>query len=59
MRTEEPRAIRLKDYRAPDYHIAEISLDFQLDPLTTRVTAISKVTRTGVAGAPLTLDGED
>ncbi|MEJ0026624.1 MAG: aminopeptidase N [Rhizomicrobium sp.] len=59
MRTEEPRAIRLKDYRAPDYHIAEISLDFQLDPPATRVTATSKVTRTGTAGAPLMLDGEE
>ena len=59
MRTEEPRAIHLKDYRAPDYHIAEISLDFALDPLATRVTATSKVKRTGAAGAPLMLDGEE
>ncbi|MBV9905459.1 MAG: aminopeptidase N, partial [Alphaproteobacteria bacterium] len=59
MRTEEPRAINLKDYRAPDYRISEISLDFVLDPLATRVTAISKVTRTGAAGAPLVLDGEE
>jgi len=59
MRTEEPRAIHLKDYRAPDYHIAEISLDFQLDPLATRVTATSKVKRTGAAGASLMLDGEE
>jgi len=59
MRTEEPRAIHLKDYRAPDYHIAEISLDFALDPLATRVKATSKVTRTGAAGAPLMLDGEE
>jgi len=59
MRTEEPRAIHLKDYRAPDYHIAEIALDFDLDPLNTVVTATSKVTRKGAAGAPLTLDGEE
>ena len=59
MRTEEPRAIHLKDYRAPDYHIAEISLDFALHPLATRVTATSKVKRTGAAGAPLMLDGEE
>ncbi|MBV9045602.1 MAG: aminopeptidase N, partial [Alphaproteobacteria bacterium] len=52
-------AINLKDYRAPDYRISEISLDFVLDPLATRVTAISKVTRTGAAGAPLVLDGEE
>ncbi len=57
MRTEEPRAIRLKDYRAPDYRITEIALDFVLDPDATRVTATSKVARTGAA-APLLLDGE-
>ncbi|MEI9995333.1 MAG: aminopeptidase N [Rhizomicrobium sp.] len=59
MRTDEPRAINLKDYRAPDYHIAEIALDFALDPLATKVVATSKVTRTGAAGAPLALDGEE
>ncbi|MGZ6006667.1 MAG: aminopeptidase N [Rhizomicrobium sp.] len=57
MRTEEPRAINLKDYRAPDYHIASIELDFALDPLATRVRATSKVRRIGAA-APLVLDGE-
>ncbi len=56
MRTEEPRAIHLKDYRAPEYRISEISLDFILEPETTRVTAVSKVTRTGAG--PLTLNGE-
>ena len=58
MRTEEPRAINLKDYRAPDYRIGEIALDFMLDPLATRVTATSKVKRTG-ANSPLVLDGEE
>ena len=57
MRTDEPRAIALKDYRAPDYHIAEIALDFILDPQVTRVTATSKVERTGEA-VPLVLNGE-
>jgi aminopeptidase N len=57
MRTEEPHAIALKDYRAPDYRIATIALDFALEPLATRVTATSKVTRTGEV-APLLLDGE-
>ena len=56
MRTEEPRAINLKDYRAPDYRISEIALDFRLEPETTRVTATSKMTRTG--SGPLVLDGE-
>jgi aminopeptidase N len=57
MRTEEPRAIHLKDYRPPGYRIAEIALDFLLDPDATRVTATSKVIRTG-SKAPLVLDGE-
>jgi aminopeptidase N len=58
MRTEEPRAVNLKDYRAPDYRIAEIVLDFVLEPLATIITARSKVTRTGAA-VPLVLDGEE
>ncbi len=58
MRTEEPRAVHLKDYRAPDYHIGEVALDFVLDPAATRVTATAKVTRTGAAN-PLVLDGEE
>ncbi len=58
MRTDEPRAINLKDYRAPDYRISEIALDFVLDAEKTRVTATSKVTRTGATETPLVLDGE-
>jgi len=49
MRTEEPRAVHLKDYRAPDYHIGEVALDFALDPAATIVKATLKVTRTGAA----------
>ncbi|HEY0104512.1 MAG TPA: aminopeptidase N [Rhizomicrobium sp.] len=59
MRTDEPRAIHLKDYRAPDHHIFEIALDFVLDPAATRVTATSKVKRQGAAGTPLVLNGEE
>ncbi len=58
MRTEEPRAVNLKDYRAPDYRIESIELDFALEPAATRVTAISKVTRSGGDAVPLVLDGE-
>ncbi|HUJ03939.1 MAG TPA: aminopeptidase N [Rhizomicrobium sp.] len=58
MRTEEPRAISLKEYRAPDYRISDIALDFRLDPDATRVTARMNVTRAG-AEAPLVLNGED
>jgi len=57
MRTEEPRAINLKDYRAPDYRISEIALDFRLDPAATRVNAKMQVARTG-ADVPLVLNGE-
>ncbi len=57
MRTEEPRAISLRDYRAPDYRISEIAIAFVLDPESTRVTARTKVARTGAA-VPLVLNGE-
>jgi len=57
MRTEEPRAVHLREYRAPDYKVSEIALDFVLDPEATRVTARMHVARTGSA-APLVLNGE-
>ncbi len=58
MRTDEPRAIHLKDYRAPDFRIATIDLDFVLTPEDTRVAAKMRVQRTGDRSAPLVLDGE-
>ena len=58
MRTEEPHAIHLKDYRPNDYRIEEIALTFDLDMEKTRVTAISEVIRQGAAEAPLVLNGE-
>jgi len=58
MRTEEPRAINLKDYRAPDYKISEISLTFVLEPDATRVTAQSRIVRNGTGSVPLVLNGE-
>src|SRR6202167_5195969 len=58
MRTEEPRAVRLQDYRAPDFHVSEIALNFVLDPETTKVTATTQITRTAKNGAPLVLNGE-
>jgi len=57
MRTEEPRAIHLTDYRAPEFHIRTIHLDFALDPEATRVTAKLAITRQ--AGGPLALNGEE
>jgi aminopeptidase N len=57
MRTEEPRAIRLQDYKAPDFHIEKVALDFALDPDATRVTATLDIVRRG-DDAPLVLNGE-
>jgi aminopeptidase N len=58
MRTEEPRAIHLADYKAPDFRIETVHLDFALDPQATRVTAKLEIVRT-TAHAPLTLHGEE
>ncbi|HVU22048.1 MAG TPA: aminopeptidase N, partial [Rhizomicrobium sp.] len=58
MRTEEPHAIHLKDYRPNDYRIDELALTFELDMGKTRVTAISEVVRQGSGDAPLVLSGE-
>ena len=58
MRTEEPRAVRLKDYCPPDYRVHEIALDFVLDPEVTRVKATMQVERLAGAPTPLVLNGE-
>jgi aminopeptidase N len=58
MRTDEPRAIRLKDYRAPDYRVETLALDVSLDPDATRVVARMQVTRMAGEAVPLVLDGE-
>ena len=39
MRTEEPRAIHLADYQAPEFRIHTVHLDFALEPEATRITA--------------------
>ena len=58
MRTEEPSAIHLADYQAPDFRIETVHLDFALDPQATRVLAKLEIVRKR-AGAPLKLDGEN
>ena len=58
MKTTEPRAIHLEDYRPPAYRIPEVALDFRLEPEATRVTATMKVSRVGES-APLVLDGKN
>jgi aminopeptidase N len=58
MRTEEPRAIRLQDYRAPDYRVEKLSLDFHLEPDATRVASTMQIVRRAKDASPLVLNGE-
>ncbi len=58
MRTDEPRAIHLADYKAPDFRIESVHLDFALDAQATRVTAKLEIART-TPNAPLILHGEE
>lgn len=48
----------LKDYRAPDYTISHVALDFVLAGSDTRVTATSQVRRLNDSATSLLLDGE-
>jgi aminopeptidase N len=60
MRTEEPRPIRLKDYRPPDWLIDTVELDISLDAAATRVRAKLRLKPNGTSTpAALVLDGED
>ena len=54
----QPPAIRREDYRAPDWLVPEIALDFDLDASETRVRATLSVTRNGDHDRPLRLDGD-
>ena len=60
MRTEEPRPVRLQDYRPPDWLIETVDLDVSLRPTATTVRARLKV-KPNSAGvpAPLVLDGDE
>ena len=57
MRTEEPRAIHLSDYKAPEFRIRTVHLDFALEPEATRVQARLEIERRSGNG-PLVLAGE-
>lgn len=57
--TQQPQAKYRHDYRAPEYTIIDIHLDFDLEAENTTVTATSTVVRQGQAGAPLLLNDED
>ncbi|WMQ73729.1 MAG: Aminopeptidase N [Sodalis sp.] len=56
---QQPQTKYRHDYRAPDYTITHIHLDFDLEAEDTTVTATSTVVRQGLAGAPLLLNGEN
>ena len=61
-----PQVIHLKAYRAPDYRIAKVALEFDLEPEATRVKSRLSVEYAGLAPGggdvgwpPLWLDGDD
>jgi aminopeptidase N len=54
-----PRVIHRTDYRAPDWRVETIALDFDLDPAKTRVKAVLTVARNGIHDRPLRLNGDD
>src|SRR5271166_4445860 len=60
MRTEEPRPVRLEDYRPPDWRIGTVELDVVLHPTETTVRAKLSISPNGAsAPAPLVLDGDE
>ncbi|MDR4305536.1 aminopeptidase N [Chelatococcus sambhunathii] len=61
MRAEDPRPVRLSEYRPSDFLIDEVHLDFRLDPNATQVTARLRMrpNPAGDAGAALKLDGDE
>ena len=61
MRAEDPRPVRLSEYRPSDFLIDEVHLDVRLDPHATRVAAKLKMrpNPAGDAGAALKLDGDE
>ncbi len=54
-----PQTIRREDYRAPDFLIPEVHLDFALDPDATLVTSNLRIVRSGDHARPLVLDGDE
>ncbi|MDF2383264.1 aminopeptidase N [Nostoc ellipsosporum NOK] len=55
---QTPHVTRREDYRAPDWTVPQIALDFDLDPVATRVRATLKVERSGTHDRPLVLNGD-
>jgi aminopeptidase N len=60
MRTEEPRPVRLAEYRPPDWLVETVELDVKLHPTRTPVRATLRLKPNPTAGspAPLVLDGD-
>ena len=60
MRTEQATAVRLEDYREPDWLVETVELDVSLHPTATTVRATLKLRPNGDAGAPapIVLDGD-
>ena len=56
----QPAVVRREDYRAPDWRVPEIDLEFELDAARTIVRAVLRVERApgAAADAPLRLNGE-
>jgi len=54
----EMQPIRLEEYRAPDFAIEKVDLDFILDPKATRVTAALVLRPLAGTSVPLTLAGD-
>ncbi|MGO9741639.1 MAG: hypothetical protein ACLPN5_09045 [Roseiarcus sp.] len=61
MRTQQGLAVRLQDYRVPDFLIDSVELDISLDRNATRVIATLSIrpNPAGRLGAALTLDGDE
>src|SRR5256885_508326 len=55
----ETAPVRLADYRAPDFRIETVALDFALDREHTRVTTRLAVRPNGDGAAALALDGDE
>jgi aminopeptidase N len=60
MRTEEPRPVRLSEYRPPGWLVETVDLDVKLHPTQTPIRTTLKLKPNPAAGAPapLVLDGE-
>ena len=51
-----PKTIHRLDYRAPNFRVAHLNLDFDLEPQSTTVRARMDIERTAKGNAPLVLE---